>query len=399
MTSTTRRSTGTRRCIAERDHMMSTSVRPSSSRGHIIHHIIVVVGLWVFFWVVGFQSRRVFILHKVFSRKSSSDAEGGIGLMMTTTTADDEDLSTVNVSSSHTPPPPNSRILPIRNNEEGMIIVFVHTPKTGGTTIRKMFEDESQDDEVKYYEAWGRKYYERYVRKVNRILDGDKTIPKGQLVFFELHAGDAPSYLEFRTSLRQWRSKAALRHIPFFAFALVREPVSFVLSYFVYYHTAGHHRGFTYLEDPTEADFISATIANPQCLFLSRTEEAYREPPGCIGDHHSSRNCGTKMRQNFTKAECEAVSASFSQDLDWVGTTERLSDETLKILRAVANLQSLNNIQRRRPPKRNESTKQVNETALSQSTYEWLHNNMTEWDRELYEHAQRDFSMSMWKNY
>jgi Sulfotransferase family len=136
--------------------------------------------------------------------------------------------SATNATTAVLPSATEPRDLPVRN-DKGVIVFFLHIPKTGGTSIRRIFRRYG-----KVYFAWGRKAYDRTVRefsdKLDRWVDGD-------LVFFELHGGDALSYKEFAVTLREWRRKAHEKGIPFFAFTVVREPVSFAISSFAYYHT------------------------------------------------------------------------------------------------------------------------------------------------------------------
>lgn len=83
-----------------------------------------------------------------------------------------------------------------------------------------------------------------YVRRIALL---QKWIP-GDTVYFEHHAGDAPSYMTVRYNLHKWRTMATELNVPFFAYTLYREPVNFALSrisitttYFNYYHAEKKH--------------------------------------------------------------------------------------------------------------------------------------------------------------
>lgn len=202
----------------------------------------------------------------------------------------------------------------------------------------------------------------------------------GRVVYYEHHAGNAPSYMQIRHQVQTWRIKAQKElQVPFFAFSLVREPLSLAVSYFNYYHTNTDKKNrFEYLPHPTEYDFIRTALSSPQCLFLTRTEIAYR-----TNSQH--------LRDNLTLTECESAYTALIHDMDWIGTTERMVHDTFPLLRHVTNL-SLNF------PQRNQSRKRIAISDLSASTVQYI-GNITAWDRKLYEQIQHDFQIDMFLNY
>jgi hypothetical protein len=96
------------------------------------------------------------------------------------------------------------------------------------------------------------------------------------------------------------------------------------------------HISYRQYNNPTEDDFLHHVLPSPQCLFLTRTEDAYRNPGT---GRCTNMKCGEDLRQNFSKAECDTVYESFVHDLDWVGTTNRMSTDTMQLLQAVSGHQ------------------------------------------------------------
>ena len=226
--------------------------------------------------------------------------------------------------------------------------------------------------------VWGKAKHLKYRQEMNRLLDNWQT---GDKVYFEHHAGNAPSYLMVRQQLQNWRAKAQELGVPFFAFTMYREPVSFALSHFNYYHTRNFQKkGHNYFPHPTEQDFLNTTLPSPQCLFMSRTELTYRS-----SEKHQA------LRQGFSETECETSYQALLEDMDWVGVTERMVEETFPLLRHVAGVDF-------DFKGRNRSKKRLSRADLSEAAIQHVHE-VTAWDQRLYERVQKDFSIDMFVNY
>ena len=89
--------------------------------------------------------------------------------------------------------------------------------------------------------------------------------------------------------------------------------------------------------------------------------------------------------------ECNAVYEAFVNDFDWVGTTERLTSETLPILEQLGNVQYC-------PEVRNKSRDKISKRTLSQVAVDFVRN-ATALDQSIYDRAIQDFPVSMWKNF
>jgi len=239
--------------------------------------------------------------------------------------------------------------------------------------------------------VWGRNAYEKYTKQMTNKINNWK---QGDFAFFELHGGDAAPYMEFRHLMKEWRAMADAKGIPFFAFTIVREPISFATSYYTYYHTQ-RIGGFQQFKntDFDEQNLLSLAMPSPQCLFLTRTENAYRDEAICAS-HASWQQyvCGAPLRQNFSDTECTDAYQSLHHDLDWVGVTHQLGMETFPLLQAVANDTTVVF------PTLNSSGRKVHRSQLSATAIAYLQS-ITTGDNDIYQQTLHDFPITIWENY
>jgi len=276
----------------------------------------------------------------------------------------------------------HQRQLPVRN-ENGIIIVYIHIPKTGGTSLRKPFYKWGR-----IFFTWGRQQYDAKIREMTEKLENWK---KGDFAFFELHGGSAAPFMEFRHVLQQWRATAKAQDIPMFAFTIVREPLSFSVSYYTFYHTQ-HIKGFKQFPetDFNEQNLLDHAMPSPQCMALTRTENAYRDQALCEQCQKCNYACGEPLRQNFTQHECLDAYEAMRNDLDWIGLTSKLSTETFPLLNAVFNRTV-------KFPTLNSSGRKVHKSQLSPRAVKQLQN-MTVGDSEIHRRTMRDFPIAMWES-
>ena len=271
---------------------------------------------------------------------------------------------------------PNSRELP-EVNENGMIICVLHIPKTGGTTLSMPFE---KHPHWRYRMVYGWNKQEKYRDEMYATLEDWKP---GMKIYYEYHAGRSSAFmdLQVREDLLKWRAMAKVRNIPFFALTVIREPLSMSVSFFNYYYAdrKGQDTRYFFVENPTEADFVRLSLPNPQCLFCVHTEVAYYE---------DYRRQGKPI--HVPKEGCRAVYDAMLYTMDWIGTTETLSTETIPLIEHVANL-------RYPPHTRNKSKDKITKKGLSTAAVQHIRN-ITSFDLDLYQRAQQDFPMSMWSN-
>jgi hypothetical protein len=263
--------------------------------------------------------------------------------------------------------PQNHRKLPLF--DQGGVIFFLHIAKTGGVTIRKNFEEFAG---VRMKRCRGVKLWNQLSEEIDNILTGNTT--NKDTLFIEFH-GDVPGLITLHKRLHRWRADATRHQTSFFTFTLVREPVSFYLSYFNYFWTDQCKTLCSQpIQAPTEENLLATAIPNHQALWLTR-------------DSHD-------MNQPVTKVEFEIVQVFMQQDLDWIGTTEEMQTTTLPLLSYMlaqnfsSSLPAFN---------RMAHTAGLKRTGLSVDTLEKLRE-LAPLDFELYDAVQRDFSLEMWDN-
>ena len=273
----------------------------------------------------------------------------------------------------------STKLLPLPN-ENGIILFYYHIPKTGGTSQMAPFE---RHPEWRYRMVYGDSKRKRYSKEMYQWIEN--WVPGNSTkVYYEYHAGTATPYMEpqIRQDLLVWRAMAKVRNIPFFAFTVVREPLSMAVSHFNFYY-AGKKQDDRYYWRPnaTEADFLELSVPNPQCLFAVKGEIAYYQA------HRES--LGPQLY--VTKAQCLDVYNAFHNDLDWIGTTDALSSETFKILEQLGGVRYC-------PEIRNQSKERIVKAELSDKALAHIAN-ITAYDQFIYERTRQNYPITMWKNF
>lgn len=256
---------------------------------------------------------------------------------------------------------------------KGGIIFFLHIPMTEGETIRQAL----QNGQGQYLLSDNRYKFDKYKRQMMQYI---KYGTNNEVVVFELHASDSPSLLEISARLRQWKSRALKNNVPFFAFTVVREPLDFAVSFFNFYHGMNHtDPHYLFYANPSEQDYLDRAVFNPQCGFLAKGDTLFRDP---------------LEQQSLQRTDCESVYQTLMEDMDWVGTTERLSDETIPLLRYLLGVNANDdhlipeNIQ-----SHDRSTQKISKSALSETALERIHE-LTLWDSDLYDNVRHNFDLA-----
>jgi hypothetical protein len=286
-------------------------------------------------------------------------------------------------------PKPKSRTLP--TFEKGGVVLFFHVAKTGGTSIRSIFGDRRGRFPTVYLETcYNASHFIQSADLIDRVLTKNTTKDIGKnVLFLETHGLQAPALPFMHPHLQRWREMAAEHGTSFFAFTIIRDPVSYAVSYFNFFNAAPCTLGFGpwhwRLYMPTESNLVHTTEANNQCLLMARDHWG-------IFKH--------KNRSAPNRQECDTVYDMLLQDMDWVGTTEQMSYETIPLL---TYMLTRNMTLAQTPVGHSFNVISATKNASSVLKLSSLHpttanyiRSMSYLDQENYNRAQRDFTLEMW---
>lgn len=214
-----------------------------------------------------------------------------------------------------------SRKIHRKSHQHGGIVLFWHIPKTAGSSIGHNMRSYPWID---YVFGKGPKKCRHFHAKMNEATTRNITdrlpLDTKKVMWGEVHTG-CDSILEIRESLASWRAAAEQRGIPFFAFTMLRDPVSWAISAFEYFCVdPTYQRCKKVYQADTEENLLETALPNPQLNFLS----------------HSWLHGGgmTPRRVDPTLQDEEEIIDLILDQFDWVGRVEEFN-ETVYVLEQI----------------------------------------------------------------
>lgn len=322
------------------------------------------------------------------------------------------DIGLVQNTEEHnsTEAPHVERIHPqLPNFEKGGLVIFYHVAKTGGSTIRAFFKKKQKrygrskfsfsrwknnpDRNETAKEIGNSKFgnettfikctpkgaeKDRELERVNSlitpILKSDQSI---ETIMIEIH-GESMGLMELSKWIQRWRELCKESGKQFFAFTLLRDPIPFSVSYFKYFHLNCTYSWCeqTQYEEPSEVNLLDSLIPDRQCFLLTHTSS--------IGGMHPS----FYQKCQVDKERCDDTYKVMKENLDWIGTTERISEDTIPLLSYILNREN-NFIE----TKSKKVAKELDfEQNMSKNYISKIHS-MTENDQFMYDRVRREYSI------
>ena len=215
-------------------------------------------------------------------------------------------------------------------------------------------------------------------QKVNDALISDYCehagTPNKTIVVYEAHGGPpCLFYNQLSNTLGKWRELAKKNGVPFFAFTLVREPISWYQSFYNFFVTKVG-------QNVTEAGFFDDPHmkANMQCAEL-------------FGIHWR-----TVPSIHVSYSQCMDALALFKNQMDWVSTTDKLSMELIPLISYLGRFEN-RNLSVILP--HTQQRKKLVLSEFSEKGKEHLRN-WTEWDLLLYNDIQGSYDFNNnWKGF
>jgi len=291
------------------------------------------------------------VAKKVTSASSTSFVDENSTVMTTTTVTVTEKKAT------HPVNPPRF------GGHNGGIVVFYHVAKTGGNTVRGIFDRLKSPDDTDPFQyirirtkpsrnivatmpqnnnnnnqtlsssqcvppAKGYKNANKVFRLIHKFVKQPIRGRKTKTALVEIHGDSSGMGKQLADQIQELRQACLEHNRPFFAFTLVRDPLPFALSYFTMFHTNCNmgwceHQQF---DEANEHNLLQSLRPNRQCFLLTHTS--------AIEGIHPSFYDKCKV----TKEDCDDTYLKMKNSLDWIGTTEHLTTETIPLLEYMLKL-------------------------------------------------------------
>ena len=148
--------------------------------------------------------------------------------------------------------------------------------------------------------------------------------PRKPTLLMEIHDGP-PGLRSMESYLKKWRAIAEENNKPIFIFTLMREPTSYAISYYKFFHTGCDEPWCEHYGDehshPNIVHFLKTLQSNQQCFLLNHLSSIAGMPPTYYD------TCKVSLE------DCQYVYNDIMlKSMDYVGTTESLSNVTIPYL-------------------------------------------------------------------
>lgn len=287
------------------------------------------------------------------------------------------------------------RLLP--SFQAGGVMVFLHYPKTGGTTLNGLKDlPKVQWLRINDFTSWNQ-YWPLIQAHLSLPAENRSTL------FLEFH-NYCPKLENFFPMMNELRQAADEKGVSTFVFTLIRDPIDFALSFFHFFYTQPcsvfkrctpqEERSHVWVS-ATEKHLRKLSPTNYQCLLLAYDMRNLWHLKNESATSNRTWNGQVDRRRVVNTEECFRTFPLLSV-FDWIGTTDLLSEETLPLLTHMltgnATLGTL-------LPKINAaSPSKLSRTSLTSETLQYLRN-INSLDLRLYEYVQRNFQFeSQWDN-
>lgn len=107
--------------------------------------------------------------------------------------------------------------------------------------------------------------------------------------------------------------------------------------------------------------------------------------------HPFIRERRDKLNRELEKSQCDRVYQLLLEDMDWVGTTERMSLETLPLFHYLFQLRNVTS------KHSNKMRVRMHQDRLKQTDLEFV-KNTTMWDQEWYRKTQEIYQFDQWSD-
>ncbi|KAL7560566.1 hypothetical protein ACA910_001432 [Epithemia clementina (nom. ined.)] len=260
--------------------------------------------------------------------------------------------------------------------QPGGLIIFFHVAKNGGTTIRRFLQGYNRVNVI-----WGPSTFIRNWALMRTIVEGRNNSTRARTTVVEIHMGPDTAVVELEKAIQTLRARALVNNIPFFVFSTVREPLSYAVSYYNY-QNIGINPRYEHGTD-SEEDFLRLSLPSPQCLFFARGELATTKDFPIFG-------------RDLTQTECQEAYQSMTRTIDWIGTVDKIQNETLPLLAYLleGKKRHVDTVQH------NMANKEVRIELQNLTASAIAHiRNITQADLEIFQRVQQEYSLEMWTNF